>query len=201
MGPTSSTQYNSILTQFRKICHRIKIKTKEELLILGSPIGELCRNELLDKKIKELEKISDVIDKLDDHYGVFLLKNCFSMPKLLYFLRTSPCFLQNDFLERYDKLLRYSLCKVTNVKMVDNQFLHAVLAAAKGGLGVSSARLLALPVFLASAVGAKDALSKIFVLEHVDGTSDDALKRWFELGKIEIAPEIEIQKQLDGVNF
>ena len=68
-------------------------------------------------------------------------------PKLLYFLRTSPCFLQNDFLERYDKLLRNSLCKVTNVKMDDNQFLQAVLPAAKGGLGVSSARLLALPAF------------------------------------------------------
>ena len=94
LGPTTSTQYNSILTQFRKICPKIKIKTKEEILILGSPIGELCRKELLDKKIKELEKISDVIDKLDAHYGFYLLKNCFSMPKLLYFLRTIPCFLQ-----------------------------------------------------------------------------------------------------------
>ena len=46
-------------------------------------------------------------------------------------------------------------------------------------LGVSSARLLALPAFLASAVGVKDALSEIFGLEHVDGTYDDALKRWF----------------------
>ena len=149
---------------------------------------------MLDEKIKELEKISDVIDKLDAHYGFYLLKNCFSMPKLLYFLRTSPCFLQNDFLERYDKLLRNSLCKVTNVKMDDNQFLHTVLPAAKGGLGVSSARLLALPAFLASAVGAKDALSEIFGLEHVDGTYDDALKRWFDLGKIEMAPENGIQK-------
>ena len=111
------------------------------------------------------------------------------MPKFLYFLRTSPCFWQNDFLERYEKLLRNSLCKITNVTMDDNQFLQAVLPAAKGGLGVSSARLLALPAFLASAVGAKDALSEIFGLEHVDGTYDDALKRWFELGKIEMTPE------------
>ena len=74
--------------------------------------------------------------------------------------------------------------------MDDNQFLQAVLPAAKGGLGVSSA----LPAFLASAVGAKDVLSEIFVLEHVDGTYDDALKRWFDLGKIEMAPENEIQK-------
>ena len=85
------------------------------------------------------------------------------------------------FLERYDKLLRNSLSNVTNVKMDDNQFLQAVLPTAKGGSGVSSARLFALPAFLASAVGAKDALSEIFGLEHVDGTYDDALKRWFEL--------------------
>ena len=117
------------------------------------------------------------------------------MPKLLYFLRTSPYFLQNDFLERYDNLLRNLLCKITNVKMDDNQFLRAVFPAAKHGLGVSSARLLALPAFLASAVGAKHVLSEIFGLEHVDGTYDNALKRWFEFGKSEISPENEILKK------
>ena len=55
--------------------------------------------------------------------------------------------MQNDFLERYDKLLRNLLCKVTNVKMDNNQLLQAVLPAVKGGLGVSSARLLALAAF------------------------------------------------------
>ena len=80
------------------------------------------------------------------------------------------------------------------MKMDDNQFLQAVLPAAKGGLGVCSALLFALPAFLASEVGAKDALSEIFGLEHVDGSYDDALKRWFDLGKIEMAPENEIEK-------
>ena len=47
-------------------------------------------------------------------------ENFFTMPKLLYFLRTSPCFLQNDFLERCDNLIRNSLCKVTYVKMDDS---------------------------------------------------------------------------------
>ena len=96
--------------------------------------------------------------------------------------------MQNSFSERLDKLLRNSLCKVTNVKLDDNQFLQAVLPVAKGGLGVSSARQLALPAFLASAVGAKNALGKIFGLEHVEKTYDDALKGWFELGKIEMTP-------------
>ena len=52
--------------------------------------------------------------------------------------------------------------------MKDNQFLQAVLPAAKGGLGVSSACLLALSTFLASAVGAKATLGEIFGLEHED---------------------------------
>ena len=97
--------------------------------------------------------------------------------------------MQNEFLERYEKLLKNSLCQVTNVKTDDNLFLQGVLTAAKGGLGVSSGRVHALPAFLASALGAKNALSEIFGLEHVDGTFDDALKWWFELGKKELAPK------------
>ena len=85
--------------------------------------------------------------------------------------------------------------------MDETYFLQAVLPAAKGGLGVSSVRLLALPAFLASAVGAKDASIEIFGLDSVDGNYDDGLKRWFELGKIEMAPENEIQKKSDGANF
>ena len=80
------------------------------------------------------------------------------------------------------------------MKMDDNQFLQAVLPAAKGGLGVSSARLLVLLVFLASAVGAKKAFSKIFGLEHVDGKDDDALKRWFELEKIGMTRKTKSKK-------
>ena len=86
------------------------------------------------------------------------------------------------------------------MKMDVNQFLQAVLPAAKGGLGVSSPRLLALPALLASAVGAKDALCEIFGLEHVDGTYDDALKRWFELGKTEMLRKMK-SKKMDGSNF
>ena len=85
--------------------------------------------------------------------------------------------------------------------MDDNQFLQAIFPAAKCGLGLFSARLLALPAFLASAVGAKNELSEIFGLEHVDGTYDDELKRWFELGKTEMAPEKEIQKKMKTANI
>ena len=55
LGPTTSTQYNSILTQFRKICPKIKTKTKEDLLILGSPIGKFAEKNCSTKKLKSLK--------------------------------------------------------------------------------------------------------------------------------------------------
>ena len=51
---------------------------------------------------------------------------------------------------------------VTNVKMADNPLLQAVLPAAKSGLIVSSAHLLALPALLVSEVGVKAILNAIY---------------------------------------
>ena len=78
--------------------------------------------------------------------------------------------------------------------MNDSQFLQAVLPAAKGCWGVSSARILVLPAFLASAVGAKATLSELFGLEHEDGTYNDASELRFDCAKCEAAPENEIKK-------
>ena len=64
-----------------------------------------------------------------------------------------------------------------------------------------SARLLVLPAFLASAVGAKATLIEIFGLEHEDGTYNDASELRFDLAKCEAAPQNEIQKKIEGAHF
>ena len=127
------------------MCQKIQIESKDEHVILGSTLGESCPKKLLNDKIAELEKISEFVDKLDAQYVFYLLIIVFTKPKL--FLRTIPCFLLNDCLETYDPIFRNSLCKLTNVKKNDSQFLQAVLPAAKGGLVVSSARFVPLPAF------------------------------------------------------
>ena len=102
------------------------------------------------------------------------------------------CFLPNDFLEKFDR-------KVTNVSMNDRKLLQAVLPAAKGDLGVSSARLLALPDQLFSlSRRSETTLCAIFGLEHEDETSSDALEFWFGLTKCEVAPKNESQKKIYG---
>ena len=63
-----------------------------DLIILGSSLGPKSQADLLEKKIIESKNVNGIIEKLNAHYGFFMLKNCFSLPKLLYFQRTSPCF-------------------------------------------------------------------------------------------------------------
>ena len=43
---------------------------------------------------------------IDFHPAVFLLRNCFSIPKLLYILRSSPCNESPDELGKIDGILR-----------------------------------------------------------------------------------------------
>ena len=58
-------------------------------------------SRLVRKKINEMEKVNGISEKLDAHFGFFVLKNCFSLPKLLYFLRTSTWFNNPALLEKY----------------------------------------------------------------------------------------------------
>ena len=91
-----------------------------------------------------------------------MLKNCFNLPKLSYFLRTSTCFNHPVLLEKHDKTVRDGLSKVCNVNFDNTSSTQLALPAEMGGLGVSTASLLALPAFLASTFGASDFLTTIF---------------------------------------
>ena len=139
-------EYTVDLNNFNSISknmHQKKTKTKENLHRLRSPIGELCRKELLDKIIEKVEiEMLNVIYKLHAHHKFYLLKNCFSKSKLLYFLRTSSSFLRTLKKKTKKLVMRGHKCEKD-----DHQFFPAVLPAAKGGLGVSSARLLYFLIF------------------------------------------------------
>ena len=108
-----------------------------------------------------------------------MLKNCFSLPKLLYFLRTCTCFIHPALLEIHDKTVRNG--KVCNVNFDDISSSQLALTAAMGGLGVSSASSLAHPGFLASAFGASDFLTTIFWEIFEDVSFTKALEKWLSL--------------------
>ena len=140
------------------------------------------------------KKISEVVTKLDAHYSFYLLKNCFSLPKLVYFLRTSPCFEEVDLLQQYDSIIRKSLSKICNVNFDESSYTQAILSVSKGGIGIASASQIALPAFLASASGAKRALSCILPEDYVDASFEKALDLWLARANLTEAPSDSIQK-------
>ena len=161
--------------------------------ILVSPMDANARRVLLNKKMIELKRLSEVVTKVDAHYGFYLLKNCFSLPKLLYFFRTSPCFEELDLLQQYDSIICKSLYKICNVNFIESSYTRAILPVSKEGIGIASASQIALPAFLASATGAKCALSFILPEDYVDASFEKALNLWLTKANLSEAPSDFIQ--------
>ena len=95
----------------------------------------------------------DRLAQIDAHDAIFLLRHCFAIPKLMYFLRCTPSFLFREVLHEYDNQLRLGLENILNVKFEEKSWLQSTLPVSKGGLGIRLASDLALPAFLSSAHG------------------------------------------------
>ena len=131
--------------------------------LLGSPIGNTCCiSAALKDKINALEVMGGRLQHITAHDGILLLRNSFSIPKLLYTLRTSPCFLSAN-LSAYDVLLKSIVSNVTNIRFGDDDpaWTQATLPVRYGGLGFRSAVQLAPSAYLASAAASSGLISHI----------------------------------------
>ena len=123
----------------------------EDMKQLGAPI---LKGPAIDKalsiKVGDLIRAVSRLIQLQAHDGLTLIRNCVSMPKLLYILRTSPSS-GNHLLEKFDMVLREGLTQILNIDLDDTQWSQANLPVNAGGLGIRSAVKLAPSTILASA--------------------------------------------------
>lgn len=128
----------------------MQVVTAEQLTLPGSPLTTEAIPHVVQKKTVELERLTSRLKLLLVHHAIFLLKNCFRIPKLMYVLRTSPTFRSPDCLDRFDDQLRKALQKITNVRMDNNVWHQATLPVKLGGLGVRRSSELTIPAYLTS---------------------------------------------------
>ena len=132
-----------------------------ESTLLGAPIQSGTGvNSALASKTEDLRTMSARLSFLPSHAALYLLRNAFALPKLLYLLRTAPCSDSNE-LAQYDDVLRAALASLLNVELSTAAWDQASLPLRWGGIGVRSALRLAPSAFLASAAGAAELLSLI----------------------------------------
>ena len=72
-----------MLASFQKLCPGIKTPKRDELIILGSPLGPKSQADLLEKKNNELEKGKGIVEKLDAHYGFFHVEKLLQFVKIV----------------------------------------------------------------------------------------------------------------------
>ena len=108
-----------------------------------------------DEKCQALKILGERLQYLFAHDAILLRRYSLAIPKLLYTLSTSPCFLSPN-LQSYDDALRSILSSITNSFLDDTAWTQASLLVRCGGLGIQSAVHLAPSAFLVSATGSVD---------------------------------------------
>ena len=133
-----------MLEKFKIIAAEIKLIRKEDLPLLGAPVLPSAVDAALLGKLTSLIRMLEKLDHLDAHESLFLLKNCFAIPKLTYVLRTSAV------LAQYDLAISNALEKILNISLTTSCWEQSLLLVKFGGLGIRSEQDIALPAFLSS---------------------------------------------------
>ena len=190
-NPSQNSQHN-IIEKFKNVTPSIKLVGKKELTLLGAPIFQEAIEEVLGPKIKDLELMCSRLKEIDSHEAFFLLRNSFSMPKLTYFLRTSPCFKEEFILNEYDMLIKKSLMDILNINMTDSSWCQASLPVAKGGLGFRPASEVALAGFLSSFKASEVLANAILPSHNLFATCsqfEEAFLKWKLLSNMTCPPK------------
>ena len=139
------SEANDSSNVYQKFCDaspgqcRIKLLQKDTLTLLGSPVLPEAIKSVLKAKIESLNLMTERLKEISAHEALFLLRNCFSIPKFTYFLRTAPCFLERSVLQKYDDNIKDSLQKILNIHLDEHAWNQCTLPINLGGLGIKMA--------------------------------------------------------------
>ena len=141
------------------------------------------------------------LEKLDNHTALFLLRNAFALPKMTYFLRAAPCFMNMDILEEYDFILHKALESIINMQLNDDSWTQACLPIACGGLGIRKASDLSLPTYLSSVSATFSAVCSILSEDLSESNFCSyfvqARNKWYqEMTKDDTEPKFPLQPEV-----
>jgi len=187
-----------VLYKFTAVAPSIQHVSVSHSVLLGAPIGNSGGiDAILSKKLSEFKRLADKLKLLSAHDAFFLLKNCFSLPKLQYILRCAPCY-ESQILLQYDETIKESLQSILNVTLSEQAWLQATLPIKRGGLGVRLASQVALPAFLASCVSSSDLVQQLLpphMISFNDQQFDIAADIWKVRSGLDQSPLLAVSQK------
>ena len=126
--------------------------------------------------------MSSWLESIYAHPAFFLLRNCLSIPRLLFKLRSYPCYRLHTELTQFDETLRQAVSTVCIVNFDDTWCQRSTLPVA---LGLSAAVNMSLPAYASSLSATRQLVGQILqgVFECCPTSEVDSVaERWTELG-------------------
>ena len=163
---------------FCDLTEGVRLIKDDELTLLGAPILPEAIGGVLKPKLESLKLMASRLEEIDKHDALFLLRQCFAIPKMTYFFRTSPCFMEPEILKSYDEVIKSALTEILNLQFIEEKtWSQCTLPTKDGGLGVRSAQEVALPAFLSSVQGTLSTTCSLLPPEVREGKNE-----FFEIG-------------------
>ena len=181
----SVAEFDIALSRVRSTLDGVQVVNKESAQILGSPLLPNAINVSLASKVSNLCSMSKKLETIDSHPALFLLRNCFAMPKLLFTVRSALCYTQTEHLASFDLQTRSCVEAICNVKMDDTGWRQATLPVKFGGLGLRSASDISLSAYLSSLHSSRTLVQEILA-QSTEFSSDTEIRAaeavWSEQG-------------------
>ena len=157
-----------------------KYVLRNDLSLLGTPLFQEVLDSEIHARLATFKSTCSRLELLEHHDALFLLKNVFHIPKLLYLLRTAPSF-SSSILKVFDQTVRSCLETITNCRLDDQAFDQASLPVKFGGLGIRRTEDISLPAFIASSFKAAGITEQLLSIEHFSPFADllsEAVGTW-----------------------
>ena len=161
-----------VTNEFKLLCPRIKTVQDSEIELLGSALGPISIETIFNQKLKAILLMKERLKHVSSYCVLFLLKNCFLIPKLIYFFRTSEVYRRTDLLLTLENTIISVLENIINIKIDVAAWQQASLPARSGGLGILPPTKLAVVSYLSSFLSVKDLAQQVYAFSQTDVITD-----------------------------
>jgi len=99
---------------------------------LGTPLSAGYHLDVvLEGKREELMRLSMRLELMPSHDSLYLLRNVFTAPRLMYLLRMAPC-TDSPVMPLFDVTIQESLSATLNVELSDNRWTPSIRCMSSG---------------------------------------------------------------------
>ena len=116
-------EFTELVTTLASDLPGLKRTELADMELLGSAIRDQAVKKAIANKLHTYRLTTHRLHQLNTHTGLFLLKNAFSLPRLIFLLRSSPCYRHSDDLAAYDECTRNITESISNVQFDDTGWM------------------------------------------------------------------------------